>query len=444
MTPATVPSARVADLNGWYEVPDNPLSRVGVFEYSARAVKAPGWEQNPTKIIRVYRPAEELGDPETVKSFRLVPWTDDHAMLGDPEVDPGLTPAEVKGVHGVIGEQVRFDPNDRVLYGNLKLFSKRLGDAIDAGKKELSLGFRCVYEFVSGVFEGQPYDAIQTCIRGNHNASVMHGRMGPNVAVLDHLTFTFDAEELHPMTTPAKKITRRALLMKRLGITDAAALDKYVGALDAEEDAPAEGDGGGSSGMTLEDCANAIKELVPLVKSLAALNTAATPAAAATPEAVPDDMEEMMDAAGAKIIDPATGKPKLQKKVAATPSVAGDALPAMDARLKSVEAKMGTGMDAKTMLTEIAGRDALAKKLSDFVGVFDHAEMTTADVAKYGVTKLDIKGVTAGQEIVAVNAYMTGRTPVRSATVFALDSARDPAKNGAAKVDAYFSGKKTA
>ena len=64
-------------------------------------------ERDPMKIYQVLRSPEELGNSETVKSLRLQPWIIAHEMLG-PE-DKGLTPAEQKGVHGVIGEQVWYD-----------------------------------------------------------------------------------------------------------------------------------------------------------------------------------------------------------------------------------------------------------------------------------------------------------------------------------------------
>jgi hypothetical protein len=212
-------SARVPDINGWYEIPRNPISRVGVFPYSGKSIGAPDAATNPGKIYQVYRPESELADPETVASFRLVPWTDDHAMLGDAA--EGLTPAEQKGAHGVIGERTEYDPESRTLFGNLKLWSSRLSDAIELGKKELSCGFRCVYDFTPGIFEGRPYQAIQRFIRGNHIASVQNGRMGPGVAVLDHLTFTFDARELAPM-----KLTLRQKLMAQMKITDPASFKR--------------------------------------------------------------------------------------------------------------------------------------------------------------------------------------------------------------------------
>jgi len=94
-------SARVPDINGWPEIRSNPLSKVGVFPYSGRSI--PGAPE-PDRAYNVLRPAEELSDPECIQSFKLLPWIDNHVMLG--KEDDGLMPAEKKGVQGVIGEEV--------------------------------------------------------------------------------------------------------------------------------------------------------------------------------------------------------------------------------------------------------------------------------------------------------------------------------------------------
>lgn len=178
-------SARITDGNGFYEVKHNPISKVGVFPYSGRSIGA----DEPDKIYMVYRPADELGSPECMESFRLLPFVDEHHMLGD-----GGIPAEQKGVHGVLGEDITFE--DDTLYGNIKVFSESLANLIEGGKRELSCGYRCTYEFAPGTYDGVKYDAIQRNIRGNHLALVEEGRMGKEVAVLDSaFTFTFDAKE---------------------------------------------------------------------------------------------------------------------------------------------------------------------------------------------------------------------------------------------------------
>ena len=91
---------------------------------------------------------------------------------------------------------------------------------------------------------------------------------------------------------------------------------------------------------------------------------------------------------------------------------------AMDARIKHLERKLAA-MDT-ALVTGIADRDALASKLSEFVGTFDSARMTVAQVAAYGVSKLGIP-CTKGAERVALDAWLHGRTPERKKAGIAQD-----------------------
>ena len=173
------------DENGFVYVEKRPISKVGVFEYLGSSIGA----EDPDRIYKVYRPAEELSSQDTIESFKLVPWIDDHEMLGTDG-----TPAEDKGIQGTTGEDIYFE-ND-TLFGNLKVYSNSLKNRIEKGKKELSLGYRCKYKFESGVFDGEKYDAIQTELRGNHIATVENGRMGKEVAVCDSAIVTFDYNDI--------------------------------------------------------------------------------------------------------------------------------------------------------------------------------------------------------------------------------------------------------
>lgn len=381
-------TARIPDSNGWYEVKDNPISRVGVFDYLGQSCGGP----EPGGIYKVLRPAEELADPECAASFRLLPWTDDHAFLGREE--DGLTPAEQKGVHGVIGEQVRFEPSSGRLLANIKVWSASLADAIDAGKRELSAGYRCVYDWTPGVWNSQPYDCVQRRIRGNHLALVDEGRMGPEVAVLDHMTFTLDAKDLIPM--------------------------------DPEENK--EG-GGGAAEMTLAQVVETLGKIVP---QIAALNEAVakicTPAAPEKPASdeppAADDAPPAADeeASGMDALDAAIKSGDItairKARAALKPQTSG-----MDsAEIKSMRADMDALKKGgiKALVAEISARDALAGRLSEHIGTFDHADKTLAEVAAYGAQKLGLK-VAAGQEVAAIEGYLTGRTAPAPST--ATDSA---------------------
>lgn len=194
--------SKQVDHNDFWYIKDNPLSKVGVFPYLGKQISS---ELEPDKIYQVYRPAEELLSEETVNSFKLLPIVDDHTMLG---TEPGMMPAEEKGVHGTSGSDVY--GKDGKLYGDLKIYSETLKDEIEAGKKELSMGYFCDYELTPGTFNGIHYDAVQRNIRGNHIALVEEGRMGSDVRVMDRKITMDSMKEINSMVKNAKRGNRQA------------------------------------------------------------------------------------------------------------------------------------------------------------------------------------------------------------------------------------------
>lgn len=373
--------AREYDSNGWYEIKANPISKAGIFPYSGRQLGLTGPDAD--RIFQVLRPPEELGDPECVESFKLLPWIDEHVMLGPvaQEMTDRALPAEKKGVQGVIGEEVFF--KDGVLYANIKAFSSTLAALIQAGKRELSAGYRCIYDMTAGVWNGLRYDAIQRNIRGNHLALVTEGRMGPDVAVMDHFTFTFDAKELEM----------------------------------AEENKG--GEGGGAGSMTLEQCIAVVSELAPQVAKLTeAFGKMSAPAAA---EPAGDK-----GAPPAAATDPATPAPEAKKD-----GEGGEGTPA------------GSGMDAaaieRSVLGRIAKRDDLAAKISQHVGTFDHKSMTLDDVVAYGCDKLGIKADKIVQAAVLDGYLQAKPAATPAASVSGMDAA-NPSKGGGNFVTKHLKG----
>lgn len=163
------------DDNGWWIIKDNPLSKVGIYPYLGKQIDD---SLEPNKIYRVFRPAEELLNEETVKSFNLVPLVNDHEMLGKD-----FKPAEEKGIDGII-----YNPrvaHGDMLMGNIKIYSEKMMRDIKNGKKELSMGYTCTYDLTPGDWDGQHYDVVQRNLRGNHVALVDKGRMGSDVRVYD-------------------------------------------------------------------------------------------------------------------------------------------------------------------------------------------------------------------------------------------------------------------
>lgn len=356
-------TARTYDLNSFFLVKDNPISREGVFPYSGGQIGA----EDTNRIYQVYRPADELANAETLASFQLMPIIDDHTMLGE-----GFTPAEDVGVHGVIGENVQV--TDGVMTANLKIFSSALAEKIKNGKTELSCGYRCVYDFTPGEWNGQKYDVVQRQIRGNHLALVKEGRMGPSVAVLDQMVFTVDAKEQEPAMEKIEEML--AAIMARLEALEAAAAD--------------EGAAAGENGEAMTDEEKAAKD--------------AEEAAASEKEPAKDEDEPATaDPEPAKDEDPAKAMDAVSKR-----------LDALDEKLSRVVV-----LDEAAVVKTLARKSSLAERLAVHVGTFDHSSMTFDAVVKYGVEKLGLKDIPKGAEAVALDAALQVRavpTPHQIAT----------------------------
>lgn len=389
-------SARDYDVNGWAEIKGNPLSKVGVFPYSGSQI-APDLE--PDKIYMVYRPAEELANPETINSFKLLPWTDEHTMLGQ-----GQTPAERKGVEGVIGEDVYFE--DGYLKGNLKVFSEKLANLIDSGKKELSIGYRCLYDNSPGVFNGEQYDFIQRNIRGNHLALVDEGRSGHDVAVLDHFKITFDSKELK-MPDFEK--------------------EEYK---DKEGDLSKPSDGAKDEGeMGIAECREMLKKIAERLDAMSETkdefvdNEEAEEINASENDVEDEDPADFVNKAEVTDADEEEEEKKELSEKAAKEGDAKDEGKGMDSSMKRV-------------LKEISHRDELAAKLSRHIGVFDHKDKTVSEVARYGVKKLGIS-CRRGHEEAALAGFLMGKR-ISAPAASALDSRR----SSSSQIDAYLNGSK--
>lgn len=402
---------RTYDNNGWLEVKDNPISKVGVFDYLGAEIGAP----EPDKIYRVLRPPEELASEDTINSFKLTPFIIEHEMLGKH-----ATPAEQKGIQGVIGENVYFE--HPYLKGNIKIFSDVALSNIDSGKIDLSPGYRSKYEFISGIYEGQHYDAIQRHLRGNHLALVDEGRTGPDVAVQDHLVITIDTKELIRMNEEDNK--------EKPTTDDSPFTDEQISALKSiiaeviaqakpsTDEEPEEEKKSTDAEPDEEQKAEAAVE---------AAEVAAEEASSGDPEAV-DNAEEAIEAATEALeeaqehLDQATTDSLTRRLKRLRRSISTlDTVASLKRKVAKLEKSKPT-MDTGELLKQIGERDALAHKLTPFLGVFDHAAMTKQQVAEYGVSKLGIQ-CGKGNESIALDAWMQGRVPDAQKPTATMDSA---------------------
>ena len=358
-------SAQAVDQNGFITIEANPISREGVFQYLGSSIGAP----EPDKVYNVYRPAEELTNPEAQKSFELLPLVDDHTMLGK-----GFTPVEEKGMHGTTGETITF--KDGVLYSTIKIVSDTLANLIKSGKKDLSLGYRCTYEKKSGTFAGQVYDYVQRNLRGNHIALVDKARCDVSVLDSQNLRFAFDSFDL---SLPESLTAKKEIAMDE-------ELKKQLAAMD-------------------EALANMTKAVTKLAADMDDMKAEKEKAEDEEEEKKKDDKAEDEEA------ESEAEKKKEEK--------------AMDAALQQVRGELADlkkkGM--KAIMSEITKRDALAKGLSEHIGTFDASEMTVEEVAKYGVEKLGLDGIADGHEKTAIHAFLHNRRAHGPAVAAAMDKA---------------------
>lgn len=393
------------------QVRDNPISKVGVFPYLGSEI--PGAKE-PNRIYYVYRPAEELSRPETIESFKLMPFIDEHEVLG-----VGGMAAERKGIQGTIGEQVYFE--DPYLRGNLMIHSNAAQSLIKAGKVELSPCYGCDWVEGDGTYNGQAYQYTQRNLRGNHLALVEEGRTGPDVAVQDHMKFTLDSAELLPMLTEEMKQEIAAMIAEAVK----AAMPPKDEDPKPEDPKPEDEDLGTEmpkdedlAGFQKEDETNSAENVEEAVEKIEE--------AVEEVEEAAKDAEVAKDAKSKKLAADRMSKALAQLKTARAKHkslTADSALKREVAGLKATVAKL-TSAPAKDsgedIYAKIADRNALAARVSQFTGNFDHERMNIDQVAKYACDKLSIK-CAKGTESVALDAWLQGRKPEHE-TIVASDS----------------------
>ena len=162
---------------GYLIVPSR-ISRIGIQEYSA--IEMGLTDRDPTDIIKVYRPEEEVFRDDSLSSFANKPVTNNHP--------PELVNSKNFRDYGVgfSGPEVTRDGMfaKTVLQVTVESAIKN----IESGKVELSNGYTADIDWTPGVTpEGEQYDAVQRNIKGNHIAIVERGRAGSACRVADNL-----------------------------------------------------------------------------------------------------------------------------------------------------------------------------------------------------------------------------------------------------------------
>lgn len=169
-------SSPIKDPDTGYLTATARITRIGVFVYGS------GKEAR-----RELRLPNEVFNGDSLASFGLVPFTNEH-----PGEALNSTNTRRFAVGTVSGASRHED--DVHVTATIQITDEDTIAAAEAGKRELSCGYKCDLEHRSGVTKDIPgipdglrYDAVQRNIRGNHVALVDRGRAGGSVALrFDH------------------------------------------------------------------------------------------------------------------------------------------------------------------------------------------------------------------------------------------------------------------
>ena len=139
---------------------DPVVTRTGVFSYRLK----------DGTIRKEFRSDEEVFSADALKSAQMIPITDTHP-------DDFVTPENASSLAiGMTGENARRD-GDTVRVP-IKITTKAGIAAVEGGRLQLSLGYRCLLERKDGEFQGEKYTHIQRQIQCNHLALCDTARAG--------------------------------------------------------------------------------------------------------------------------------------------------------------------------------------------------------------------------------------------------------------------------
>ena len=139
---------------------DVPISRVGSFEYSAAEVGFP----NIGHAVQVWRPEEQIFNPETIASFEAKPVVIGHARFADPDNWREIAVGTTQNVRRGEGDKSDF------LLADLLLTDRKAIEAVESGDlKEVSCGY-------DADTQETPQGIEQIGIVGNHVALVVSAR----------------------------------------------------------------------------------------------------------------------------------------------------------------------------------------------------------------------------------------------------------------------------
>lgn len=167
-----------------YLVANARVARVGVQQYLGAELGKP-----ERGIVSVYRPADEVFRHDSMASFAHRPVT-----IGHPQDGVAAENWKQHAVGAVGGDVARDGDFIRV---PLVVMDAKAVREIQAGTREISMGYRCRLDFTDGTSPtGAPYQAVQRDIVINHAAIVPKGRAGAECRIGDGRPFTLDTSTI--------------------------------------------------------------------------------------------------------------------------------------------------------------------------------------------------------------------------------------------------------
>jgi len=160
---------------GYLQIPAK-ISRTGIYEYGVGELRSQGVPLPSAlpedAICRVYRSREEVFNKASLLSFAAKPVTLDHPT---EHVTPRTFAEEAIG----LTDRNISAGDDGYVHVPITLYTDRGISAYTSGTRQLSCGYTAGIRLQGGMTDaGEPYDAIQTQISGNHVALVEQGRAG--------------------------------------------------------------------------------------------------------------------------------------------------------------------------------------------------------------------------------------------------------------------------
>jgi hypothetical protein len=172
----TLDDAKIRDTADGYMVATPRVARTGIQLYYGSELGLTG--DDAKKIVRVYRPEEEVFNTDSLSTFAYKPVTDDHPPVA---VNSKNWDQYSKGQMG--GEIARDGDFVRV---PMAVMDSKTIQKVKGGKSELSVGYDANIVFGAATTpDGKQYDAKQTGIAVNHLAIVDAARGGAKLRIGD-------------------------------------------------------------------------------------------------------------------------------------------------------------------------------------------------------------------------------------------------------------------